>query len=49
MQNHPWVTKRGADPLLSEEENTAEILGLPTDEEMNSAITSKMGNLLVVV
>lgn len=43
------MTKNGTDPLLSEEENTAETLEPPTEEEMNTAITSNMGNLLVVV
>jgi [calcium/calmodulin-dependent protein kinase] kinase len=37
------------DPLLSKAENTAEIVGLPTEEEMNSAITNSLGNVLAVV
>lgn len=37
------------DPLLPEEENTAEIIGLPTEEEMNSAITMNIGRILTVV
>lgn len=49
MQNHPWVTKRGTDPLLSEEENTADIVEPPTEEEMNTAITKNLGNILAVV
>lgn len=49
IQIHPWVTKNGLDPLLSEEENTAEIVSPPTEEEMNSAITRNMGKLIVVV
>jgi [calcium/calmodulin-dependent protein kinase] kinase len=48
-QDHPWVTKRGTDPLLPEEENTAQMIEPPTEEEMNSAITNNLGNLLVVV
>jgi [calcium/calmodulin-dependent protein kinase] kinase len=43
------VTKRGADPLLSAEENTADLVEPPTEEEMNHAITGNMGNLLVVM
>ena len=49
MQEHPWVTRNGADPLLSEEGNTAAIVSTPTEEEMNSAITTKIGHLFVVV
>ena len=48
-KEHPWVTKGGADPLLSAEENTAELIELPTEEEMNRAITSNLSNLIVVV
>ena len=49
IQVHPWVTKDGLDPLLSEEENTTEIVSLPTEEEMNMAITRSIGKLIVVV
>ncbi|KAL2859728.1 kinase-like domain-containing protein [Aspergillus pseudodeflectus] len=49
LREHPWVTKNGMDPLLSKAENTAEIVGLPTEEEMNSAITNSLGNVLAVV
>ncbi|KAL1969035.1 hypothetical protein VTN77DRAFT_869 [Rasamsonia byssochlamydoides] len=49
LRNHPWVTRRGADPLLPEEENTAQMIEPPTEEEMNSAITNNLGNLLVVM
>lgn len=42
------MTKNGTDPLLSEEENTAELV-VPTDAEMKNAITSTMTNLLTVV
>ena len=48
-QNHPWVTKNGTDPLLSAEENTADLIEPPTEVEMNNAITGNLGNLLVVV
>ncbi|KAK2765942.1 hypothetical protein FQN54_007457 [Arachnomyces sp. PD_36] len=49
LRDHAWVTKRGTDPLLSAEENTATILEPPTEEEMNSAITKNMGHLLAVI
>ncbi|KKZ63744.1 calcium/calmodulin-dependent protein kinase kinase [[Emmonsia] crescens] len=49
LRNHPWVTKGGADPLLSAEENTANLIGDPTEEEVNTAITSKIGNVLTVI
>jgi [calcium/calmodulin-dependent protein kinase] kinase len=43
------VTRNGLDPLLPESENTTEIIGLPTEEEMNSAITKTIGHVLAVV
>lgn len=43
------MTKDGLDPLLPESENTAAIIQPPTEEEMNSAITRTVGNLLAVV
>lgn len=43
------MTKNGLDPLLPESENTAEIVGLPTEEEMNSAITKTIGHVMAVV
>ena len=43
------MTKHGSDPLLSAEENTADLVEPPTEEEMNSAITGNLSNLLVVV
>ncbi|PYI10053.1 calcium/calmodulin dependent protein kinase [Aspergillus sclerotiicarbonarius CBS 121057] len=49
LREHPWVTKNGFDPLLTESENTAEIVGLPTEEEMNSAITRTIGHVLAVI
>ncbi|PWY70184.1 calcium/calmodulin dependent protein kinase [Aspergillus heteromorphus CBS 117.55] len=49
LREHPWVTKNGLDLLLSESENTAEIVGLPTEEEMNSAITRTIGHVLAVI
>jgi len=49
LQDHPWVTCRGADPLLSKEENCAELIDLPTQEELNTAITGNMKHLVAVV
>lgn len=43
------MTKRGVDPLLSEAENTSELVGPPTDAEMETAITGNVGNLMTVV
>ncbi|KAK1148239.1 hypothetical protein N8T08_010048 [Aspergillus melleus] len=49
LRAHPWVTRDGLDPLLPESENTAEIIGLPTEEEMESAITKNIGHVLAVM
>ncbi|KAJ5232021.1 hypothetical protein N7468_004977 [Penicillium chermesinum] len=49
LREHPWVTMNGADPLLSEEENTAHEVEPPTEEEMNAAITKNMGRLMTVM
>ncbi|RDW61889.1 putative calcium/calmodulin dependent protein kinase [Aspergillus mulundensis] len=49
LREHPWVTKNGMDPLLPKSENIAEIVGLPTEEEMNSAITKNFGHVLAVM
>ena len=43
------MTLNGADPLLSEEENTAHNVEYPTEEEMNAAITKNMGRLMTLV
>ncbi|KAF2457205.1 kinase-like domain-containing protein [Lineolata rhizophorae] len=49
LREHPWVTKKGTDTLLSTEENIAELLEPPTEEELNAAITGKLGRLMVVM
>ncbi|KAI9818476.1 MAG: hypothetical protein M1827_000535 [Pycnora praestabilis] len=49
LREHPWVTKQGTDPLLSKEDNTADLVEPPTEEEMNSAITGNLSNLLVLM
>ncbi|OQO04682.1 hypothetical protein B0A48_09604 [Cryoendolithus antarcticus] len=46
MREHDWITKNGEDPLLSAEENCADLVEPPTQIEMNHAITSNMGNLM---
>lgn len=49
IRDHPWVSKNGADPLLSKEENTSDLIDAPTEEELNAAITGNMGRLIIVV
>lgn len=49
VKEHPWVTKNGTDPLLSAEENTANLVEPPTEEEKNQAITGNLSNILVLV
>ncbi len=48
-QEHPWVTKNGTDPLLSAEENTADLVEPPSEIEVKHAITAKMRNLVIMV
>jgi [calcium/calmodulin-dependent protein kinase] kinase len=48
LREHPWVTKRGKDPLLSEKENTSDLVEPPTEHEMNAAITGNMRQLMTV-
>ena len=43
------MTKQGSDPLLSAEENTANLVEPPTEEETNKAITGNLSNILVLV
>lgn len=49
LREHPWVTKNGNDPLLSFEENTADLVEPPSEIEVNHAITAKMRNLLLIM
>lgn len=46
---HPWVTKGGTEPLISAEDNTANWIEPPTEEETNDAITGKFSNMLIIV
>lgn len=43
------MTKNGSDPLISTEENTANLVEPPTEEEVQSAITGNLRYLLTVV
>ncbi|KAI1504213.1 kinase-like domain-containing protein [Biscogniauxia marginata] len=49
IREHPWVTRRGSDPLLSEEENCTDIVEPPSELEVNHAFTRKMDHLLCVL
>ncbi|KAL9612731.1 MAG: hypothetical protein Q9167_002670 [Letrouitia subvulpina] len=49
IRNHSWVTKSGTDPLLSAEENIANLVEPPTEEETKNAITSNLSNILVLM
>ena len=43
------MTKCGKDPLLSADENTANLIEPPTEEEKDQAITGNLSNILVLV
>ena len=49
IQEHPWVTENGANPLMSKDENLAHQIEPPTDAEVDAAITSNMKHLITVV
>ncbi|RMZ90658.1 hypothetical protein DV736_g2106, partial [Chaetothyriales sp. CBS 134916] len=49
LRMHTWVTKGRKDPLLSEAENTADLVDPPTEAEMNAAITANINNLMTVI
>ncbi|KAI8628703.1 Pkinase-domain-containing protein [Xylariaceae sp. FL1651] len=49
IRNHPWVTKNGSDPLLSEDENCSDMVETPNELEVNHAFTRKMDHLLCVL
>ncbi|KAI0115913.1 kinase-like domain-containing protein [Nemania sp. FL0031] len=49
IRNHPWVTKNGDDPLLSEEENRSDVVETPSELEVNHAFTRKMDHLICVL
>ncbi|KAH6654319.1 kinase-like domain-containing protein [Truncatella angustata] len=49
VRNHPWVTRDGEDPLLSESENITELVEPPNELELNHALTRKMSNMMTVM
>ncbi|KAI1434908.1 kinase-like domain-containing protein [Xylaria sp. CBS 124048] len=49
IRNHPWVTRNGTDPLLSEEENCSNMVETPNELEVNHAFTRKMDHLMCVM
>ncbi|KAM0434436.1 hypothetical protein ACHAPT_003532 [Fusarium lateritium] len=49
LREHPWVTQKGADPLLSAEENCANMIEPPNELEVIRAFTRKMNHLLCVM
>jgi [calcium/calmodulin-dependent protein kinase] kinase len=49
VRQHPWVTLNGDDPLLSVEENTANLVEPPTEDEMTGAITKSISQILAIV
>ncbi|KZL70675.1 CAMKK/META protein kinase [Colletotrichum tofieldiae] len=49
LREHPWVTKKGTDPLLSKEDNCSVIVDPPNELELSRAFTRKMNHLLCVM
>ena len=49
IQVHPWVTAHGIDPLLSAEENTAEMVTHVTEKDYADAIKGIRGVMHVVL
>lgn len=49
IQVHPWVTADGEDPLLSTEENTAEMVTQVTENDYADAIKRIWGVMHVVL
>ncbi|KAK2009828.1 Pkinase-domain-containing protein [Colletotrichum eremochloae] len=49
LREHPWVTKKGIDSLLSKEDNCSVIVELPNELELSRAFTRKMNHLLCVM
>lgn len=49
IREHPWVTRNGDDPLLSEEENCSDVVEIPNELEVNHAFTRKMDHLICVM
>ncbi|ELQ44412.1 calcium/calmodulin-dependent protein kinase kinase 2 [Pyricularia oryzae] len=49
LREHPWVTRKGTDFLLSKEDNCSVILEPPNGLEVNHAFTRRMSHLLCVM
>jgi calcium/calmodulin-dependent protein kinase kinase 2 len=49
VRDHPWVTRNGADMLLSKDENIVSLVDFPTQEEVNKAITAPILKMVTVV
>ncbi|KKA28274.1 hypothetical protein TD95_001863 [Thielaviopsis punctulata] len=49
LREHAWVTMCGIDPLLSEEENCAELIEPPNELELSRALTLRTTNIFTVV
>ncbi|TPX09000.1 uncharacterized protein E0L32_009579 [Thyridium curvatum] len=49
LREHPWVTRRGSDPLLSAEQNCDDFIEAPNALEVNHAFTRRMSHLLCVM
>ncbi|KXT04933.1 hypothetical protein AC578_3470 [Pseudocercospora eumusae] len=49
LREHPWVTRNGADPMMSAEDNCATLVEAPTENELNQAITGNMAHLMTVM
>ena len=49
IREHPWVTGHGTDKLLPKDENIISLVELPTQEEVNKAITAPMRRMVYVV
>ncbi|KAI9785008.1 MAG: hypothetical protein M1839_001205 [Geoglossum umbratile] len=49
LREHLWVTKGGMDRLLSSDENTADLVELPTDAELRNAITRSVKHAITVM
>ncbi|CAI2169543.1 18402_t:CDS:10 [Funneliformis geosporum] len=50
LREHPWVTEKGSDPLITKEVNCADMVTEITDAEFNSAIkTISIGTAITVI
>ncbi|KAI8388599.1 kinase-like domain-containing protein [Radiomyces spectabilis] len=48
LRTHPWVTKDGQEPLISEEENCEMVVTEVTEEEINNAIKN-IGSIFTIM